>query len=96
MKLWSPECWTEKGTPFFAPHVEVEGCPRAYITGESIELVQLWNRTRLAKDAIGATMFGSDLSRYPAKVVDAFTALELEKRAYDNARFEAERIESQR
>jgi hypothetical protein len=95
-KIWTPECWTENRTPFGDPEVEVIGCPREYITADSIELVQLSNRSRIAKDATGASLYGSDLSKWSSKMVDAFNALEIARRSYEASRMEAERHEAQR
>ncbi len=43
-----------------------------------------------AKEVTGAAMYGPDLSKYPAKLVDVLTTLEREHNKVENARFEAE------
>jgi hypothetical protein len=69
---------------------QINECPRSYITPQSIELIQITNRSRQAKESTGAGMFGSDLSKYPSKFVDVITTLERERIKTENAKYEAE------
>jgi hypothetical protein len=59
----------------------------------AIERVNVFNRQRLAKDAGGASLFGTDLSKWPGWAVDLVSMLEAERIAYDNAYLDAVRGE---
>ena len=45
------------------------------------------------KEVTGAGLYGSDASKYPAKLVDVITTLEKERIETDNARYELEASE---
>jgi len=68
----------------------IDECPRSYITPQSIELIQITNRSKLAKEQTGAGLFGPDLAKYPSKFIDVLTTLERERIKTENQRYEAE------
>lgn len=65
-------------------------CPASLITPESIATLEIVNRNRHVREASGCSIFGSDVSRWPAKFVDALELIEIERIRVDNARAEAE------
>jgi hypothetical protein len=56
-----------------------------------MELLVAWLRARRVP---GAAMFGPDLSRWPAVIVDAWETLEIEQARYEQARTDAELSEA--
>jgi hypothetical protein len=52
----------------------------------SFELLQQWLRVRAMKESIGATPYGGDLNKIPAKIVDAFVILAEEHARVENMR----------
>jgi hypothetical protein len=65
----------------------------SYITPESKELVQIFNRATQMQKAQGTSLWGPDLGKWPVKVVDAFSCLESERVRYINAQSRAEHQE---
>jgi hypothetical protein len=65
-------------------------CPVSFITPRSRELVEVFMRAKRLTESSGASMFGPDLSAWPAWAVDSFDVLERESIRYENARFQAE------
>ena len=49
--------------------VSANECPRSILRGEVFELLSMWVSSRRFE---GAHLFGPDLSRWPARVYDAF------------------------
>ena len=90
---WCAVYRTQKGTAYEIPDTQIEECPVSFITPLSIELIQIANRTSLAKEKTGAGMYGPDLSKYPSKFVDVITILEREVRKETNERYEVEASE---
>jgi hypothetical protein len=60
------------------------------ISPQSAELIQVFSRARHAREGGGATLFGPDLSKWPAWAVDALVVIEQERIKEHNARIEAE------
>ena len=60
------------------------------ITPRAVELVQIFARSRHAKEGGGASLFGPDLSKWPAWAVDAQVVIEQERIKQENARMEAQ------
>lgn len=90
-RWWTPEYRTERGTAFTVEGVSSAECPVSAITPRSMELLVVWLRARRVP---GAAMFGSDLSRWPAVMVDAWETLEIEQARYEQARMDAELSEA--
>lgn len=59
----------------------------------AVELIGIFNRARLAREAGGAALYGPNLSQWPAWAVDLTALLEGERIAFENAQFEAERLD---
>lgn len=90
---WFAEYTIESGADsitYVVPGTEILECPVSYITPRSQELVSILGTATHAQRATGASLFGPDLSKWPAKAVDASVCLELERISTDNARREAE------
>lgn len=65
--------------------MEIRECPVSFIVPESVELVQHYFRARSVHEAFGASLYGSDLSEWPAWAVYMTAALEEERIKYQNA-----------
>lgn len=90
---WSACYRTPKESFYEIEDTTIEGCPKQFIAPQSIELLQIVGRARAMKEATGAGMYGTDLSKYPSKLVDVMTTLENERIITDNAKYEAEQSE---
>jgi hypothetical protein len=64
---------------------EIEECPVAYISTQSHFLLSQIGVALGAKDLGGASLFGPNLSEWPAWAVDAFAAVSLAKAERDEA-----------
>jgi len=91
--LWDATYTTAEGSPYTIEDTEIHDCPKSFITPEYIELVQIIDRMNIVKDRTGASPYGTDLSKYPSKLVDSLIAIEIEERKVANARHTAERSE---
>jgi hypothetical protein len=60
------------------------------ITPAAITIVEQHARARTAHQACGAQMYGPDLSRWPARTVDALVLIETERTKESNARIDCE------
>ncbi len=83
-------CWEagykdDHGRPFMIFGTATNECPVSLISAQSLELVQLFARTRMMKE-FGASPYGGNLSRWPSKLVDAFTLLQEEHTKVENLR----------
>jgi hypothetical protein len=76
--------------PYEGINCRIDECPVSYITPESRELVQIYLRSTQMKKSQGASLYGPDLNRWPARTVDAFTCLESERIRTENAQSRAE------
>jgi len=65
-------------------------CPVSYITGKSFELVSAFHRANLAGGKVG-TMYGPDISQWPAWAVDAWSVMEMERRRVESTLMHAMR-----
>ena len=74
------------------PGVSVQECPVSYVTPRSIDMVQLLARSEHGREASGASLYGPDLSRWPAPIAEAMIALEVERVTAENARHERESL----
>lgn len=72
--------------------VSIPECPVSYITPKSMDLVQLMARCQHAKEASGASLYGTNLSEWPAAMAEAMIALEIERVTAENARYEREAL----
>jgi hypothetical protein len=90
---WDATYLTSEGTPYTVDDTEIDECPVSLITPASVELVQVIDRMHIAKDRTGASPYGTDLSKYPSKLVDSLIAIEIEERKVALARHTAERAE---
>jgi hypothetical protein len=79
-----------KNTPFSIEGLEIQECPRSYITPRSTELVNIFGSAQHATKASGAALYGPDLAKWPAWAVDACVVLEIERILEHNARIEAQ------
>ena len=68
-------------------------CPVAFITPDSlVTLEQIATARRL--QSFGASLFGADLTEWPAYYVEAAAIVEAERIAAENERIDAERRET--
>lgn len=67
-------------------------CPVSAITPQSQELIQIYARNAHMQEAAGASLFGPDMGKWPARMVDVFVALESERVKSDNAQTRAEHM----
>jgi hypothetical protein len=81
---------TRKDTAYEIEDTEIDECPVSLISPESIQVVEAHGRARIANQSCGAQMYGPDLSRWPARDVDALVLIETERTKEHNARIEAE------
>ena len=58
--------------------VKCAQCPVSEITPGSVEILEDYSRARLAHKAFGASPWGPDLSRWPARYTDAVNIIERE------------------
>lgn len=80
------------GTSKGVRKVIVEGvttseCPVSLISPESIVMISTINRSRHVKEAVGTSSLG-DISRLPARFVDAIEIVEIERIRIENAKAE--------
>lgn len=75
---------------YIVDDVEINECPVSAITPESQQLIQLFAMAGHAHEASGATLFGPDLSKWPARMFDAQVVLEQCRIEENNARCQAE------
>ncbi len=92
-RWWEPEYRTAEGTVFGVEGLSAAECPVSLIQPETRELIQILQRARRVQEAGGAALFGPDLRRWPARVVDALAAVEEERIRVHNAEIEAEASE---
>jgi hypothetical protein len=81
MKWWRPEY----GTPddkWALPGISTNECPVSLITEESINYVEMFEKSRLLRGH-GAMMYGLDLSKWPTWAIDVFNTLEVESARAD-------------
>jgi hypothetical protein len=69
--------------------VRIHECPVSYITPASKELLSQTLHARNLYRACGASLYGPDLSAWPAQAVDAMSAVESEHVAVENEIAEA-------
>lgn len=71
------------------PDTSISECPVSYITQDSMQLIEIVQRGRIAKEH-GAALFGPTANRWPAWYHDAIAVIEsadaAEHKARDNAR----------
>lgn len=65
--------------------IAINTCPVAFISPESRQLVEILNRSDKAHRGGGASLYGTDLSQWPARMVDAQVALQQEQMRTENA-----------
>lgn len=53
-------------------------CPAAYITADSLYLIQMDSKARQIHEAHGAALMGADASRWPAWWADAVAEIQLQ------------------
>lgn len=58
------------------------------ITPASIQLLGVYQRSKRAHEATGASLYGPDLSEWPVWAVDLMETLEIERIRVNNAEFE--------
>ena len=92
-RWWEPEYQTPRGTTYGVEGVSTSECPASLIRPETRELIQILGRAARAREAGGGALFGGDLRRWPARLVDAVTAIEEERIKAHNAGMEAEASE---
>ncbi|MCC6591609.1 MAG: hypothetical protein IT168_33290 [Bryobacterales bacterium] len=61
-------------------------CPVSLITPESKRLVEVFERADFAHQGSGAALYGTDLSRWPARAIDALVVIQQERNREHNAR----------
>lgn len=67
------------------PTAEIEECPTSYVTRQSMFLLEQVGLAIAAKDLSGASLFGTNLSEWPAWAVDAFASISIAKSERDEA-----------
>lgn len=68
--------------PFNANGTATNECPVSLITAKSEELIQVFAKSK-ALASFGATPYGNNLAKWPAKMVEAFVILEEEQAKTD-------------
>ncbi|HXS93185.1 MAG TPA: hypothetical protein VN736_01200 [Candidatus Limnocylindrales bacterium] len=81
---WEPEFQTPKGSFFGVSPCECTDCPVSFITPASRHLIQVEVQNQVLKESTGASLYGPDLSKWPSKVVDAFTCIATTRNEYDH------------
>jgi hypothetical protein len=76
---------------FAVDGIEADECPVSLITQQSIELLDVYARSRRAYDAFGVSLFGPDLLEWPAWAVDLVALLDSERGRIEAAEEELER-----
>jgi hypothetical protein len=74
------------------PGVSIKECPVSFITPKSIDLVQVAAKSQHAREASGASLYGPDLSKWPARAAEVMITLEVERVTAENARYERESL----
>ena len=83
------------GQPFTILGTAINECPVSLLEVESAnfknglganELVQLFARSQVMHEAFGVSLYGGDLNKWPARLVDAFVLLQEEHRKVENLR----------
>jgi hypothetical protein len=64
------------------PDLSTNACPVSIITPESMAMLQLIGRNRHVKE-VGGSIFG-DVSKLPARFVDAMELVQIERTTLDN------------
>ena len=67
---------------------EIDECPVSFISPATLSLMGTLDVAELARPS-GAALYGPDLSKWPARMVDALVTIEIERTKADNARQEA-------
>lgn len=88
---WEAQYKSGKGKPFTILGTTITECPVSLILDESISLVHLFTRSRLMHETFGASPYGGDLNKWPAREVDAFVILEEERKKVENLRVISDR-----
>jgi hypothetical protein len=78
-----------KDRPFTIMDTGINECPTSFVEPETLELVQFFARSFIMKEATGASPYGGDLNKYPARLADAFVILQNEHAKVENLRMKA-------
>jgi hypothetical protein len=76
----------EETRHFTLDEVSCNECPVTLVTPESMRLVEIFGRAQFVS---GAPLYGPDLSRWPARMVDAAAVIQQEQNRTENARSKA-------
>lgn len=87
---WSPDYRTGAGTPFTVEDVSSEDCPKAAVTRDSLDWLNLRYKAK-SLGQMGIPLFKP--GAISAREVDALMAIELEDRKFEQARDEALELE---
>lgn len=68
--------------------VSTNECPVSLLTGTQFQLLQDWSESSRFD---GCSLFGPDLSRWPAEVFDAFVIFASEESRIDSAKLEVDK-----
>lgn len=83
----------EGSDSFVVESVRANECPKSIVLAAGGELrawVDIARRSEFAHQASGAALYGSDLSKWPARAVDALVTIQQEQNRAENARTAAE------
>lgn len=80
-------CWEAsykdgEGNPFSIFDTGTNECPVSLISSESIDMIVLYARTKVMRE-FGASPYGGDLNKWPAKAVDSFVLIQEEHSRID-------------
>ncbi len=73
---------------------KVRECPVSYIAERSIRLVQLFFEAGHASSALGASLYGPDLSQWPAEAAQAMIQCEDERLRIERAQQERDALQA--
>jgi hypothetical protein len=93
---WKAEYMTPDKHLYSIDTEPINECPVSYIKPESKVLVAQLQRVDFASDATGTSLYGPDLSQWPAWAVESYIALQSEKNRVANAKTRAEQVHSKK
>jgi hypothetical protein len=87
---WEPEFQTAKGSFFGVSEIGCTEYPVSYVTPASRHLIQIEFQNQILHESTGGSLYGSNISKWPSKTVDAFTRIAGIRNEYDNERHSTE------
>lgn len=91
---WMPR-YGDGADSFVVEGVRANECPKSVVlaapnSGELRAWIEIARRSEFAHQASGASLYGPDLSKWPARAVDALVTIQQEQNRAENARTAAE------